>query len=88
MDQPPVRLFALSTCVHCNAIKRFLKQHEIPFELIDVDLLPKEEQDEFFARTAPHNPKKSFPIVIIGNTAIIGDQRERIIRELRITDGT
>jgi glutaredoxin len=82
----PVRLYALSTCVHCNALKRLLQKHNIEFEWTDVDLLPQDEQDDFFEQTAPHNPKKSFPIVIIGNKAIVGDQRELIARELGLPD--
>lgn len=86
MDITPVRLFALSTCVHCNSLKRLLKKHDIKFEWTDIDLLPKDEQDSFFEETKAHNPKKSFPIVIIGNKAIVGDQRELIVKELGITD--
>jgi glutaredoxin len=59
-----------------------LQKHKIKFEWTDVDLLSQDEQDDFFKQTAPHNPKKSFPIVIIGNKAIVGDQRELIAREL------
>lgn len=88
MDTKPVRLFALSTCIHCRAIKRLLQRHDIAFEWTDVDLLPEEEQEEFFAQIGPYNPKKSFPVVIIGNTAIIGDQRERIMQELGLPDGS
>lgn len=81
-----VRLFALSTCVHCKAIKQLLTKNNIEFEWTDVDLLPKAERDDFFAQTAAHNPKKSFPIVIIGNKAIVGDQRNLILKELGICD--
>lgn len=88
MNNIPVRLYTLSTCVHCNAIKRMLLRHDIQFEWTDIDRLPKEEQEQFFAETAPHNPKKSFPIVIIGNKAIVGDQRELIMKELGIADGS
>lgn len=82
MDNRNVRVFALSTCVHCKAIKQLLTANDITFDWTDVDLLPKEERDLFFAQTAEHNPKKSFPIVMIGNKAIIGDQRRLILKEL------
>lgn len=87
MEKKDIRLFALSTCVHCKGIKRMLQHHGIEFEWTDIDLLPIKEQQEFLEQIAPYNPKKSFPVVIIGNTAIIGDQRERIMQELGITDG-
>ncbi|WP_136795268.1 MULTISPECIES: glutaredoxin family protein [Desulfosediminicola] len=86
MATPPVRLFALSTCIHCKALKKLLTRNNITFEWTDVDLLPKEERDHFFAQIAEHNPKKSFPIVMIGNKAIIGDQRKLILKELGLVD--
>ena len=40
------RLYTLSTCVHCTATKKFLKENGIEFDYIDVDKLDGEEKGE------------------------------------------
>jgi len=57
-----------------------LDAHDIAYEFTDVDLMPKEEREAFLAAIVQYNEKKTFPVVIIGNKAIIGLQ-EQIIRE-------
>ncbi len=84
MAWPPVQVYALSTCVHCKAVRRLLHTHDIPFTYTDIDLLSPGEQDQFFRAILAHNPKKSFPVVIIGTTAIVGYQLDRIKKELGI----
>lgn len=85
MYTPPVRIFSLSTCVHCAALKKLLQKHGIPFEFTDIDLMAKEERRQFLREIAPYNPQKTFPIIIINNQAIVGFRRELIERELGIS---
>lgn len=85
MNTSPVRIFSLSTCVHCAALKKLLQRHGIPFEFTDIDLMAKEERREFLKEIAPYNPQKTFPIIIINNKAIVGFRRELIERELGIS---
>ena len=83
---PPknVRIFTLSTCFHCRSLKKMLDDHNIPYEFTDVDLMPEEEREAFLAAIEKHNEKKSFPLVIIGNKAIVGFQVQVIRKELGI----
>ena len=85
MDKKTVRIYSLSTCVHCAALKRMLKQHDIPFDFTDIDLMAKEERSHFLQEMAPYNPQKTFPIIIINNKAIVGFRRELIERELGLS---
>jgi glutaredoxin-like protein NrdH len=79
MAKTGVRIFTISTCMHCRALKKMLDANAIPYEGIDVDLMPKGEREAFLAAIGPYNEKKTFPVVIIGNKAIVGFQ-EHIIR--------
>jgi len=84
MTDMPVRIFTISTCIHCRALKKMLDEHAIAYEFTDVDLMPKEERESFIAAIIHYNEKKTFPVVIIGNKAVIGFQEQIIRKELGI----
>ena len=84
MESKPVIVLALSTCSYCNAIKKMLKDNSIPFDCTDFDLLPPEDRDKEITKLKEINPRVTFPIVIIGNKAIVGLQEETIKKELGI----
>jgi glutaredoxin len=42
--QKPVKIYTLSTCVHCKATKNLLNECAVTYEFIDVDLLSGEER--------------------------------------------
>lgn len=79
-----VRLFTISTCAHCRALKKILDDHAIPYESTDVDLMPKEERESFINAILKYNEKKVFPVIFIGQKAIIGFQEQLIRKELEI----
>jgi len=60
-----VFLYALSTCAWCKKTKKFLEEHGIEFEYVDVDRCSKEDiaaiRSELERRGAP----MSFPFIII-----------------------
>ena len=84
MIEPRVRIFSLSTCAHCRALKDMLYQYNISFEFTDIDLLPREERQAFLKDITAYNPQKTFPVVIINNKAIVGFQKDLIAAELGI----
>lgn len=83
-QQQEIRLVTLSTCFFCNTVKRMLDDAGFNYSYTDLDLLPEEARNEQLAEIKKFNPKVSFPIVIIGNIAIVGYQEERIKEELGI----
>lgn len=83
-QQPTAKLYVLTTCPQCQALRNFLTSHHISFEATDVDLLAAEERDELLRQMAPHNPKKAFPVTIINGKAIIGYQIDILMKELGI----
>ncbi len=75
-----VKIYALSTCSHCKAAKKFLKEHGVANLCTDVDLLTGEERKTTIEEVKKYNPACSFPTIIIGEKVIIGFN-EQAIRE-------
>jgi glutaredoxin len=84
MLEPRVRIYSLSTCVHCQELKDMLFNHNISYEFTDIDLLSREERQEFIRDISSYNPKKTFPVIIVNNKAIVGFQKDLLAEELGI----
>lgn len=84
MPRQNVKIFTISTCFHCRSLRKMLDEHNISYEFTDVDLMPEEERESFLAELTKYNEKKSFPVIIIGNKAIVGFQAQVIRQELGI----
>ena len=80
-----IRLITLSTCFFCNTLKKQLEDAGFRYTFTDLDLLPDEEREKQMDEIREFNPEESFPIVIIGNVAIVGYQEERIKKELGLS---
>jgi glutaredoxin-like protein NrdH len=78
--QPEVKLYTLSTCIHCKNVKRFLDNCNVRYEFKDVDLLTREEQKAVIEDIKKINSACSFPTIVIGERVIVGF-REAEIRE-------
>lgn len=78
MQNKSVKMFTLSTCPHCKAVKRFLDECTVQYEFTDVDLLEGEERRAILEDVRKINPRCSFPTIIIGDTIIIGFQQDKI----------
>ena len=79
MEQP-VKMFSLSTCSHCKAVKNFLDECTVKYEFRDVDLLTGEDRLAVIEEVKKLNQDCSFPTIIIGEKVIIGF-KEKEIRE-------
>ncbi len=85
MTDKKVSLLVLSTCLQCKALMELLKNYQIAYDVTHVDLMPKDEREELFKKMAPYNEKKAFPVIFIGDKAIIGFQRQLIMEELGVS---
>lgn len=79
---PPIRLFTLSTCSHCNRTKRFFNDNDIKMEFIDVDLLTGEERERIMNEVRKLNPECTFPTICVGDTIIVGFNEEKLKKAL------
>lgn len=76
MTSQNARLYGLSTCVQCKSVRNFLLDQGIPFEMIEVDRLALSEKKQAMETVREHNPKGSFPTLLIGDTVVVGYQRQ------------
>jgi glutaredoxin-like protein NrdH len=77
-QQEKVKLYTLSTCSHCKAIKRYLSECKVEYEFTDVDLLQGEERQAILDDIRKINPACSFPTIIIGGRVIVGFKEDEI----------
>ena len=77
-----VKMYTLSTCSHCTAVKKFLAECAVKYEFTDVDLLSGEEKRAILEDVKKINPVCSFPTIIIGEKVIIGFRENEIRKAL------
>ena len=78
MEPTKIKLYALSTCVHCRSCKEFLDQCSCTFECIDVDKLEPAERKRILEEIKTLNPRISFPTLVVGDKVIVGFKKEEI----------
>lgn len=79
-----VKIFALSTCVHCRNTKEFLTSCGVDYECVDVDKLDTEERKKVLEEIKQINPNCSFPTIIIGDRIIVGFRADEIKEALKL----
>lgn len=74
-----VRLYTLSTCIWCKKTKALLKDLDVAYEYVDVDLLQAAEKEKALAELKRFNPLCSFPSLVVNDsTCIIGYDEQKI----------
>ena len=77
-----VFIYTLSTCGHCKRAKQFLKDANVAYDFIDVDLCEGDERTSRIDEVKKHNPKCTFPTILIGDHVIIGFREEELKKAL------
>jgi len=73
-----IKIFTLSTCSHCRALKKYLDQHDLSYDFTDVDLLDGADRRAAIEELRKINPRCSFPTTIIGDAVICGFRQQEI----------
>ena len=73
-----VKLYALSTCVHCKNAKAFLDEKGVDYDCTYVDRLSGEERQQTIDEVKKLNPNLSFPTLLVGDTCIVGFKKDEI----------
>jgi glutaredoxin-like protein NrdH len=74
----PVKLYKLSTCSHCKSLKKFLEEHRVEFEYVDIDLLEKKERKATMKDLRLINPRGTLPTIQIGDQVVVGFKEDEI----------
>jgi glutaredoxin len=80
---PNVKLYALSTCIHCKNTKAYLDDCGVLYDCVFVDKLAGQERSDVIAEVKKHNPALSFPTVVIGDEVVIGFNKDKITEALK-----
>ncbi len=74
-------LFALSTCGWCRKARNFLDENKLTYRYVYVDLLEGDAQREVFEEVKRHNPRKTFPTLVVDGEEVIAGFNEDRYRE-------
>jgi len=77
-EKNKTKLYTLSTCVHCSATKRFLKENGIEYDYVDVDELNGKERRKVLSEMKKIDPDVRFPTILIGKKVIVGFHEDKI----------
>jgi glutaredoxin-like protein NrdH len=77
-----VKVYALSTCIHCKHCKEYLDERGQTYECVYVDKLAGDERKNAIAEIKKVNPSLSFPTVIVENKVIVGFDKEELQKAL------
>jgi glutaredoxin-like protein NrdH len=71
-------LMAISTCPRCQRMKKFLEMNNVKVTIVDIDLLPKDDKKAHLRFLQPINPRLSFPTLIVGELAVVGEDYDGV----------
>ncbi len=76
-----VFVYALSTCVWCKMTKQFLKDNNVAFEYVDVDLCTEDDKQKIREDIQKRGGSLSYPTTIIDDTRIVTGFRKDLLKE-------
>jgi len=80
-----VLLYAISTCAWCRRTKKFLKDNDIEYEYIDVDLCDEADRKKIRSDITRRGGSLIYPTIIIDDDVLVtGFLEDRIKEALRI----
>ncbi|MCF8110298.1 MAG: glutaredoxin family protein [Desulfobacteraceae bacterium] len=84
-ETPDVKVYALSTCVHCKNTKKLLDNCNVDYDSVEVDLLDGDQRQAVIEEVKALNPRCSFPTIKIGEKVIVGYREDEIKEALGIS---
>jgi glutaredoxin len=80
-----VLLYAISTCAWCKLTKKFLKDNEIEYEYVDVDLCNEEDREKIRKDILRRKGELSYPTTIIDDEVLVlGFRKDKLKEALEI----
>jgi glutaredoxin len=66
-----VFMYAISTCVWCKRTKQFLKDNDVKFEYVDVDLCNDEDKEKIEKEITERGGRLTYPTIIVDDKILI-----------------
>lgn len=80
-----ILVYAISTCAWCRKAKNFLKDNDIEYEYVDVDMCSNEDREKIREDILKMGGRSSFPTIIIDDKILItGFHEEDLKKALEI----
>jgi len=76
-----VLVYALSTCVWCKMTKQFLKDNDVEYEYIDVDLCDEKDKVKIRQHIQSKGGNLSYPTIIVDDNILITGFRKDKLKE-------
>lgn len=73
-----VKIYALTTCIHCKKAKEYLESNNVEYDCTYVDMLAGEERQQAVDEVKKHNPALSFPTMLVGGKVLVGFNKEEL----------
>ncbi|MDX1813532.1 MAG: glutaredoxin family protein [Candidatus Bathyarchaeia archaeon] len=80
-DNHKVVLYALSTCVWCKMTKQYLKDNNIEYNYIDIDLCSDEDKQKIRQEIQSKGGPLSYPTTIIDDKVVVTGFRKDLLKE-------
>lgn len=79
--QHKVVVYALSTCAWCRMTKQFLKDNDVEYEYIDIDLCEEEDKQKIRDHIQSKGGPLSYPTTIVDDNVLITGFRKDKLKE-------
>lgn len=79
-----ILLYALTTCPYCRMTKRFLDDHGVTYDFIEVDLLEGDERKKVIDEVKRLTGGTSFPVLVADDQVVVGFNKSRIAELLGV----
>ena len=76
-----ILVYALSTCTWCKLTKNFLKDNNVEYEYVDVDLSTRQDREEIRREILKRGGNLSYPAILINDKTLINGFRKNEITE-------
>jgi len=76
-----VFVYALSTCVWCKLTKEYLKENNVEYEYVDVDLADEEDKQKIRDAITKKGGMLSYPTTIVDDNVLITGFRKDKLKE-------
>lgn len=78
-----VKVFALSTCIHCRNAKKYLDECGVKYDCVHVDQLTGDERNDTVRELKQLNPAVSFPTIVVKGKVVVGYHKDKIDAALK-----
>jgi glutaredoxin len=75
-----ITVYALSTCPYCRQARGYLTEHDVAFDVVELDKLTGQERADAVERVKQLSGGTSVPVIVHGEQVIVGFDRSALER--------